>query len=139
MTFPTHDPGPLSNVESALVSTFRTFPADAPVAVMTVTSTVPEPGGATAVIELSLVTVNDRASDAPNRTDVALLNPPPVMRHDRPAVAGSVGSDRPTSQPGLIAGRRTGAARQRGVVDIERCLARRGRRRRGQPMPYRPG
>ena len=65
---------------------------------MTVTSTVPEPGGATAVIELSLVTVNDRASDAPNRTDVALLNPPPVIVTTVPP-SRVPDPGRPTSHP----------------------------------------
>ena len=65
LTLPTHEPGPCSNVASAVVSTFPAFAGDALFGVVTVTSTLPEPGGATAVIELSLVTVNERASDAP--------------------------------------------------------------------------
>lgn len=49
-----------------------------PPGVITVMSTVPVPRGEEAVIWVSLFTVNV-AKDAPNLTDVALLNPVPVM------------------------------------------------------------
>ena len=59
LTLPTHEPGPCSNVASAFVSTLAAFAGAVPFGVVTVTSTLPEPGGATAVIELSLVAVTN--------------------------------------------------------------------------------
>jgi hypothetical protein len=79
LTLPIQEPGPFSNVESVLVSRLRFLVSDDPARVVTTTSTVPDPAGETAVIELSLVTVIDDASDDPNLTDVAVLKPPPVM------------------------------------------------------------
>ena len=45
----------------------------------TVTSTVPVPTGAIAVIEISLATINDTAGVAPKLTAVVLVKPVPVM------------------------------------------------------------
>jgi hypothetical protein len=47
--------------------------------VVTVTSTVPLPGGAVAVIEVGPLTVNDVAGVPPNDTAVTPVNPVPVM------------------------------------------------------------
>jgi hypothetical protein len=46
---------------------------------VTVISTVPEPAGATAVIEVALETVNDVAAVLPNLTAVAPVKDVPVM------------------------------------------------------------
>jgi hypothetical protein len=79
LTFPIHEPGPFSKLESAWVSTFALFASGGPDRVVTATSTVPEPGGEIAVIKLSLATVTDAACDAPNLTAVAVLKPLPAM------------------------------------------------------------
>ncbi len=50
-----------------------------PFGVVTVTSTVPEPAGAVAVIDVALLTVTDVADDPPNWTAVAPVNPVPMM------------------------------------------------------------
>jgi hypothetical protein len=50
-----------------------------PAAVVSVTSTRPEPAGAVAVIELALTTVKFVAAVVPNFTAVALLKPEPVI------------------------------------------------------------
>src|SRR5215510_1513036 len=79
LVLPTQEPGPLSNVESLVASRFGAFLGEDPLGVTTVTLTVPEPWGATAVKELSFVTVKEGAIEEPNLTDFALRNPPPVM------------------------------------------------------------
>ncbi len=49
-----------------------------PLAVVTVTETIPVPGGATAVTWESDTTVNETAAAAPKRTAVVPLKPVPV-------------------------------------------------------------
>ena len=78
LTLLTHRPMPPSNVESAAESRFGPVIDDVPAGVVTLTPTVPEPVGATAVIELSLSTVNERALAEPNLTAVAPV--PPRLR-----------------------------------------------------------
>jgi hypothetical protein len=56
--------------------------------VVTATSTTPDPTGATAVIDVSELTVKLEALVEPNVTAVTLLNPPPVIVTDVPPVAG---------------------------------------------------
>lgn len=60
-----------------------------PPAVVTVTSAVPTgAAGATAVIFVALVTVNELAGTAPNATLVAPVNPVPVIVTVVPPAAG---------------------------------------------------
>src|SRR5450759_5373907 len=61
-----------------------------PSGVVTVTSTVPAPGGEIAVIELSESTVKLDALVEPNLTTVAPVNLAPVMVTEVPPVAGPV-------------------------------------------------
>ncbi len=73
-----------------------------PLAVVTVTGTMPKPAGATAVIWVSDTTVNEVAGTRPNRTAVAPVNPLPVRVTVVPPVTGpelglietSVGTER---------------------------------------------
>ena len=59
--------------------------ADVPVGVVTVTSTVPVPGGLSAVIVVSLTTVKLVAGVVPKSTAVAPAKPLPVIVTDRAA------------------------------------------------------
>jgi hypothetical protein len=79
LTLLTHSPMPPSNVESAVESRFGPVIDEVPAGVVTLTPTVPEPVGATAVIEASLSTVNEPALAEPNLTAVAPVKPPPVI------------------------------------------------------------
>ena len=63
--------------------------AEVPPAVVTVTSTVPVPGGAVAVIEVGELTVTPDASAVPNLTVVApAIKPLPEIVTDVPPAAG---------------------------------------------------
>jgi hypothetical protein len=62
--------------------------AEVPPGVVTVTSTVPVPAGAVAVIELSELNTNDVAAVDPNLTDVAPVKPLPRMLTTVPPVLG---------------------------------------------------
>ena len=59
-----------------------------PPTVVTVTSTVPPPGGEVAVIEVAEFTVKPVALFVPNFTAVAPVNPAPVIVTDVPPSAG---------------------------------------------------
>jgi hypothetical protein len=59
-----------------------------PPELVTVTSTVPLPAGAVAVIDVALLTVNEVAAVAPNFTAVAPVNDVPVMVTDVPPAPG---------------------------------------------------
>lgn len=59
-----------------------------PLFVVTVTSTVPEPEGDTAVMDVALLTVKADALAPPKRTAVAPVNPLPVMVNTVPPDAG---------------------------------------------------
>jgi hypothetical protein len=60
--------------------------AEVPPAVVTRTSTVPEPTGEVAVIEVAELTVKPVAAVAPNVTEVAPVKPVPVIVTDVPPV-----------------------------------------------------
>ncbi len=59
-----------------------------PPGVVTVTSTVPLPAGAVAVMLVALTTVMPVAEAAPNLTAVAPVKPVPVMVTEVPPLAG---------------------------------------------------
>ena len=59
LTFGLHEPVPVVNAPSEPTSMFGGLVFEVPPGVVTVTPTAPEPGGAVAVIELSLATEND--------------------------------------------------------------------------------
>ena len=59
-----------------------------PLAVVTVTSTVPVPAGAVAVIDVAVLAVNPVAEVVPNFTPVAELKLVPVMTTVVPPAAG---------------------------------------------------
>ena len=63
---------------------------DVPADVTTVTSTVPEPAGLTAVIDVALVTVKLAAGVEPKSTTVEPLRFVPLMVTDVPPAAGPV-------------------------------------------------
>jgi hypothetical protein len=70
--------------------------------VVTVTSTVPIPGGLVATICESELTANQLAGRSPKVTAVAPEKPPPVMVTGVPPVAGpdaGLTPDRPTTTP----------------------------------------
>ena len=79
LTFGLHEPRPVVKVPSELASMFGGLVFEVPPGVVTVTPTAPEPGGAVAVIELSLTTENDAAPAEPNLTEVAPVKPLPVI------------------------------------------------------------
>ena len=58
--------------------------AEVPPGVVTVISTVPVPAGLVAVIEVSLLTVNEVAAVLPNFTEVAPVKPVPVIATEVP-------------------------------------------------------
>ncbi len=59
-----------------------------PFGLVTVTATVPVPAGATAVIRVPEMTVNEFAAVAPNFTAVVPANPVPVRTTVLPPAAG---------------------------------------------------
>jgi hypothetical protein len=61
---------------------------DVPPVVITLTSTVPEPAGDVAVIDVAELTVKLVAPVAPNVTAVAPVNPVPVIATDVPPAIG---------------------------------------------------
>ena len=61
-----------------------------PLGVVTVTSTIPLPGGEIALIEVALLTVNEDAAIDPKLTAVAPVKPVPVMVTLVPPAAGPV-------------------------------------------------
>ena len=62
--------------------------ADVPFGAVTVTFTIPVPGGLSAVIEVSLTTVKFVAGVVPKSTAVAPVKPVPVMVTNVPPDAG---------------------------------------------------
>ena len=60
---------------------------DVPPTVVTVTSTMPEPAGEVAVIDVAEFTVKLAALLVPNFTAVAPVNPVPVIATDVPPIA----------------------------------------------------
>ena len=62
--------------------------AEAPPVLATVTSTVPDPAGATAVIDVAELTVTLVAAVDPNFTVLPEANPVPVMVTDVPPAVG---------------------------------------------------
>ena len=66
-------------------------------------STVPEPAGEVAEIEISLLTVYEAAAVPPNMTAVAPVNPVPVMVTTVPPVTGPLAGVRlVTAGPGIV-------------------------------------
>ena len=72
-----------------------------PPIVVTVTSTVPEPAGAVAVIELSELTVKPVAGVPPNLTAAVPVKPAPLMVTDVPPAAGPDVGEMPETEDGL--------------------------------------
>lgn len=66
-----------------------------PPGLITVTSTVPEPGGLTASITVAEITLNAAGFPAPKSTEVALLKPLPVMVTLVPPAWGPADGDTP--------------------------------------------
>ncbi len=68
--------------------------ADVPPGVVTLTDAVPaEPAGVVAVIDVALTTVTDVAATPPTVTDVAPMNPVPVIVIEVPPASGPLAGE----------------------------------------------
>src|SRR5437867_2389189 len=87
-TFECQLPRPASNVDSSVESKFGGVVSDVPPGVVTVTATVPDPAGAVAVIDASLLKVKLVAFVPPNFTEVTPVKPEPLIVTVLPPAAG---------------------------------------------------
>jgi hypothetical protein len=71
--------------------------ADVPPGVVTLTDAVPEPAGVVAVIDVALTTLKDAAGLPPTVTDVAPVNPVPVIVIEVPPASGPLAGETPVT------------------------------------------